>query len=311
MLFLQDAGPEMKKETGPLREGPAVKRASPRGPFFLCTAVRASMTVEAAFILPLFLFFMANILNIFEAIRLESSVCAALRECGTGMAEAAFFLREGAGAAGVNGGVLPEGIESGAAGAVLSQAYVGGYCRDFLGESGPQNHCLEGGTGAISFLRSSILSENDEIEIVADYYIRPLVPVMAPPPFSLSSRFACRAWTGFDPTDSDPAEQEEAQEMVYVTETGTVYHCSRDCTYLKPRIRTIDASLLGTVRARDGSKYYPCEECHPRRAGAVIITPDGNRYHSSAHCSGLKRTVREVPKKSVEGILPPCSKCGH
>ena len=69
----------------------------------------ASMTVEAAAVLPLFLFLMANLLYLTEMVRVQSAAEAALYETAAALAEYAFYLEpETAGAAGGSGPAGPE-----------------------------------------------------------------------------------------------------------------------------------------------------------------------------------------------------------
>ena len=326
---------------------------SGRPPASLC----GSMTVEAALVLPLFIFFMANILYIFDMIRLQSNLFAALQQTGTELTQYAYYYRYGAedakeafaarqadpeyenysgdsaAAAADASADRPDGADRisgdgsgyentndtgpslGALGTsfLLSQTYVRSRVEQYLGTEYLNHSCLEGGAGSISWLRSRILmDDSDIVELVADYRVKPFIPIMAPDGFSMQSRYVGHAWTGYARTgDAGETSEDTEEEMVYITATGTVYHRSRECTYLKPSIQTVSAGSVDSARSRDGSKYYACEACRPAKTGTLYITRDGNRYHSSPSCSSLKREVREVPLSSVENSMHACSKCGH
>ena len=293
------------------------------------TGLCGSMTVEAALVLPLFLFFFSNILFFFEMIRLQSNMLAALHETGTEISEYAYFYRYGLDdlkeVIGSNG--MIEGLESkvlessetplGSYGIslLMSETYVRSRVNSILGTGYLDSTCLEGGSGAISYLRSGILAGEDgrdTVKLVADYRVKPLIPVMAPSGFSLQSRYYGHAWVGYGLGAEDPASDGIPGEetIVFITPTGTVYHRARDCTYLKPSVRAVDASSLRGLRNDSGGKYYPCEACRPAAAGIVYICSDGNRYHGSSTCRSLKRTILEVPLSSVEDHMRACSKCG-
>lgn len=116
-----------------------------------------------------------------------------------------------------------------------------------------------------------------------------------------------RAWIGY--TGEDFYERDET--FVYITPSGSVYHRSPDCTYLRLSIRSIYGARLEGERNESGSRYAPCEICvkNGNPAGTVYVTDYGDRYHNSRSCSGLKRTVMMVPLREVKG-KGACSKCG-
>ncbi|SEA29409.1 hypothetical protein SAMN02745687_02420 [Lachnospiraceae bacterium NK3A20] len=296
--------------------------------------VSGSMTVEAALVLPLYIFFMCNILYLFSVMRFQNSMACALRETGSQMSEAAWFVRYGAsdlteifpgeeagagageadtggrdGIGGALAGATANAMAEATANAMLSETYIRSSCEEYLGRDYMNRCCLDGGAASVSYLRSNILSDDDTISLVADYPVRPFVPVLGPAVFTLENRYYAHAWVGYDVTHGEDAGDPE-ETMVYITPTGTVYHRTRSCTYLKPSVQTIPATALGRARNDAGAKYYPCECCHPSRSGMVIITSDGNRYHSSASCPGIKRTVIEVPLSEVKDRMRACSKCG-
>lgn len=302
-----------------LRAAGSDKRASH------CGLLKGSMTVEAAFVLPLFLFCISEILFVFQMIQLQSSMTAALQESGKQMTLAAYYYRYGLSdvldASSDSGSTGPGETAEGdgtayfteAAGSfLLSQTWLRSSVDGFLGEDYLNHTCLDGGAAGISYLQSRILIENDDVDLIADYRIRPFIRMFGLQDISVQSRYYCHAWVGYAPPgEAADTEADEKEEMVFMTETGTVYHRNRGCTYLQPSARTAAASSLRELRNRGGGRYYPCEICDPEPSGSVVITRDGNRYHRSMQCPGLKRNVREVPLSSVDGKVPACSKCGQ
>ena len=306
-----------------------LRARSPRRVSLPSSSLKASMTVEAAIVLPLFIFFMAEILYVFEMIRLQSGFLQALHETGTVMSEYAFYTEyalddvasviDSATGTDTVSSALEDllGEESGLLGygisLVLSETYVKSSVEDYLGETYLDNTCLDGGASSISYLQSQIMVEDDIIDLVADYRVKPFLSVFGLDSFSMQSRYYGHAWTGYSigsESSQTSEDEEEDGQIVYITPTGSVYHLSEDCTYLKPSTQTISASEVDSARSSDGSKYYPCEVCNPTKTGTVVITSDGNRYHSSASCSAIKRTVIEVQLSQVEDTMKCCSKCG-
>ncbi len=277
---------------------------------FPASYLAGSMTLEAALVLPFFLFFMMEILYLFDGIRLQSSMIAALHETGTQISEYAFYAKYG-----IEGKeFLPEkGMTGTLESLAVSETYVRKSVSDFLGDEYLKHSCLENGKGGISYLRSSILTEDGIVDITADYRIRPFLPLFGLKSLPVQSRYYGHAWTGYEigsGNDTCGQEGEEEEETVYVTSAGVVYHRNRNCTYLKPSIRKIDASLVDAARSRDGSRYYACESCKPEKTGTLIITTDGNRYHSSASCSAIRREIQEISESEAKKTRRPCSKCG-
>lgn len=287
---------------------------------------RGSMTVEAALALPLYIFFLCNVLFLMEAVRMESSLDAALHETGMQICEYAGLARETEQlvADGMGGRSNEETKEDPAeertadgllVSTVLAEGYTQSKVLQYLGGVEAVNRsCIAGGAAGLSFLRSSILNGDDYIDLWVDYQIRPFIPLLGPAVYSLQNRFYAHAFTGYDAAHGNEDENSLTEEMVYVTPNGRVYHRSRECTYLKPSIRAVQAKDLDSLRNSSGGRYHACEICHPAKGGIVLITDDGDRYHVNRRgqsiCSGIKRTVMEVPLSSVSDRLPGCSKCG-
>lgn len=125
---------------------------------------------------------------------------------------------------------------------------------------------------------------------------------------SLSVSMTYRRWNGYDLFEGNELKQQE--EYVYVTEYGYSYHTSRECKHLSISISAIGCDEIDEKRNTSGKRYYACEKCGGNGTGILFVTEQGDKYHSSANCSGLKRNVRTI-KKSEVGNRVPCSECGY
>lgn len=241
----------------------------------------ASLTVEAALVLPLFLFAALCIIYINRLLLYEEKIEQALVRTG----------RE-----------LSVEYAASRAEAVVSKAYMTGKMVQYAGECG----------GGISMLRSQFVSETDEIDLVADYSIQIPFPVISHKRFYFSHRYRTRAFTGVDTRMQ--ADAVDGDEIVYITKTGKVYHKSLECSYLRLSISQVKYGDLEHLRSEGGAKYYVCEGCCREASLSdtqdVFICNYGDRFHISRTCKKIKRSIQEITLSEAGGRLP-CSKCGR
>ena len=260
---------------------------------------KGSITLEAAFVLPFFLFAVINILFAVNIIGTQSRINAALHQTGNKMAFAG-YVRES-----TVGSVLPDSLT----GVAMTEVYARGQILEYVGRTYLDQSCVVGGAGGVSLAGSSVMEAGDIIDLKVTYKVKPFAGIMGFDGFGMTQRYYGRAWTGYDVTQfvSDVWQEDP---MVYITETGTVYHLDRNCTYLNPSVESVPAMLVEDRRNQSGGKYYPCEICGSAAGmGQVYITSQGSSYHSRINCSGLKRTIYTVPLSQVGG-RGRCSKCG-
>lgn len=110
----------------------------------------------------------------------------------------------------------------------------------------------------------------------------------------VAEKAVCRAWIGFTGLQTD-------ETYVYITPEGRVYHLYSDCTHLSLSIQSVSIGKALSSKNEYGESYRKCELCGDQAGGLVYITSEGNCYHFQRSCSGLKRTVRQVPLSTVEG----------
>ena len=239
----------------------------------------ASLTVEAALVLPILLFAILTIAYMGLLVKTEDEVRHAM--CRT-VTEAS---------AEVGAGLTSQ---------AKSMFYYRGKLMAYLGDT----------SLTTNLIGSSFLEENDEIELVVNY--------TASVPFALfdyisprfSERIRTRAFVGVDKRGEG---KEEGDVIVYITPTGRVYHRDKNCTYLKLKVSQVLYGDIARMRNSGGGKYKPCHRCAggytPGADTPVWITNYGDRYHTNRGCSEIKRTVMEVLLSEV-GNRAPCSKCG-
>ncbi|MCR5107141.1 MAG: hypothetical protein K6B28_03175 [Lachnospiraceae bacterium] len=245
---------------------------------------RGSLSLETALVLPLFMFGMLLLLSFLslmeEYMSLEQAIYTEAKLLGIKVCE--------------GGSVDDERI-----GREVSEI--------FLNESGNKNKGIIN-TDETDFSESKY--ENNEI-LTIDAGYRAKLPFDMEGIFDreLSNRIVIHAFTGYE-KGLDSMSDRLSDEYVYMTENGTVYHRNPDCTHIRLKIHGISSSELESARNNNGGRYKPCELCHAKKSDPYIyITPEGDRFHNSFECSGLKRTVRMVKLSDIPGV-PPCSRCG-
>lgn len=256
------------------------------------------MTLEATLVIPLFLFAVLNLYAAINYIGLHVRMTCAMEETGLQLAKEAYAYQKIAQG--------EEALTGEVADTILSVTYVKELTLSEAGRTFIDRVGIEGESSGVSFAQSDV-TNGMYIDLHAIYKTRALfVPGFSG--FQMANRAYLKAWTGYDiPENSEETSQDET--LVYITETGTVYHLTRECTYLKLSIRQIVETELVTRRNQSGEKYTACELCGGG-SGLIYVTEEGNRYHKDVTCSGLKRTVKAIPLSEV-GDRPPCSRCGH
>lgn len=258
-----------------------------------------SLTIEAALIIPIFLFAVMAIMSFGEILRIQMKLDSAMQQCAKELAVYGY-----AGDALLDGTI---GEASFPAETLFSESYVRNRIISQLGEDYLSASPMEG-TQSLHFLGSRIM-EDDRIELRCTYYVTPFFSLSPKAGFLTGTTAVARAFTGYD--NLAGAHSGEKEEYVYVTAEGTVYHRKRDCHYLDLSIEKVFANQISGMRNAEGSIYYPCSICGKANSGSVVwITDYGNRYHNDILCSGLRRTVEAIPI-SQAGTRGPCKKCGY
>lgn len=128
-------------------------------------------------------------------------------------------------------------------------------------------------------------------------------------PYIYEYRFYAHIWNGYNVLSN----ADQIEKTVFITETGKVYHCDENCSYIKPDIINVLYGEAQDLKNEGGTGYRLCEVCGIEinlEQTQVFITRGGYAIHSRLDCPTIKRTVRTVLLSEVNNYLP-CHRCSR
>ena len=240
-----------------------------------------SVTIEASFGIPLFLFAVLCLIWLIELQSIRFSIANAAQNAAKSAAEDT---------------------------AVISVLNVWKLKSDIValtGEERLDRSIIKGGKEGISCMGSYVSPQTGEMNIRVSYEIQLPIPVIGQPSAKLEQSFKISAWNGYMSGGSGS----DGADIVYVTDNADVYHEDYRCSHLHLSIRAVRYDEIQEIRNEGGGIYHACEKCgFGNPVGSVYITDTGDRYHNSLSCSGLKRTIHAVKRTEIIG-LGGCSRC--
>ena len=264
---------------------------------------RGSLTVEAAMVLPLFLFFMVILMVPMGVMKEGRRIQTALEAAGEEVSQYAYVLHQ-----------LKLGER-------LETSGLDGFTEEFLDGLTEEGILLyvrkrvEGRVGverlkSASFVRSSVLRDGETIDLVMDYRVKIPFSVFGLSSMPMTARSCRRAWIGREGGSGRRDGQED--ELVYIGKASTRYHRQRTCHYLYNDIKQISFKEVEDARNLSGGKYKPCSRCgkFAEENGSVFLMPSGEKYHSDRNCSSIMAYVEAVPLSQVRH-MGGCSYCSQ
>ena len=254
---------------------------------FLHTSIDGNLTLEAALILPLFLLAIVCIMYFLVIMHIQLNIQIKLEDIARNMGKTAYVTEDLS---------------------VFNYVYVKAKLADEKFQEYIDKSYIVDGVDGLSLWESSFFGSEGVIDLVVTYDM--IIPFLSENivTFPCAQRVRFHTWVGKDISKGGS----ENKETVYITETGTVYHTNRECTHIRLSIsQTIFSAVVG-LRNENGGRYQECSLCVDGPVGAydtVYITEDGDKWHSSLSCSGLKRDVIEIDISEV-GDRSLCSRCG-
>ena len=260
---------------------------------------QGSVTVETSLALFLFLMFFICIMYFYTILNMEIKIQSALEQ--TADTQAAYAA------------VREYHDEDGSFSYIqcgLNQVFAKANVIRLAGAQYLDSTWIDGGSSGLNFGRSEFLKDGSTLRLVVSYKVK--IPFFSMKALTIIQAAQRRVWFGDDTSEKNNQNkiQNNTKNMVFATPNGVAYHLYADCDYIDVKLQAVDISNISSIRNKDGSKYYPCESCHPSADGTMYITLYGNRYHSSANCKAIEKepeqiSIQEIGKKHL------CNKCAE
>ena len=252
--------------------------------------VRGGVTLEAALIIPIYIFTVSVIINILILLGVEMRVKeAAFESIRETSGRAYLYMSE-------DSGSLPAGG--------ITLFSIDKNIKQKLAQSGTLSKSIKGGVNGINITSSKILNNNSKIKLNIEYTLNTPFSFFEAANIKVSQNLETYAWLG-----EDYMEYREDTKYVYVAKHGTVYHLTPHCSYLHTNIYVSNTGDIMYKRNASGAKYYACKRCgNSGIVGTVFYTQYGNRYHSDRECTEIHHDYKKVPLSEVEGTMSQCSK---
>lgn len=264
----------------------------------------ASITVEAAVCLPLFVFFSLALLMPMEWLNRQRQIQTAMESLGESWSQYLYAWEERENQE--NGGNQEEQgyKEEQEYKALVSDMAVGLLLKEKLSRYAEN----------VSVKRAEVPDESGHIYIEAEF--REKIPLFATPGSGVSMKAAVkrRSWIGLNGKLKEKgtgAENEEHENIiVYVGASMGRYHWYRDCHYLSNQYEAVPSEQIINRRNCFGSKYTACARCAKSTdlTETVYVTEGGAHYHLDKSCTAMVSYVRSLPLDEVRH-LGACSYC--
>ncbi len=252
----------------------------------------ASLTLETAIVLPLFLCAILTILSIALVFLTEIKVQDALMQTAEELSWSVSVFTD-------DSAKQKDSLKKYASARML-------LC---LKDSVVSHPVISNGALGIDYSKSTYLEQKEEIHLVAEYDAVLPIALFGKRTYGIRQEAVTRAWVG----NRTNEEYSSDTQYVYITKYGTVYHLTKDCRYLTREIQSVRSTDLVSIRNAKGGIYKSCQQCAKdilvEKQIILYITLYGERYHTDKNCSTLKRYIQKIKKENV-GNKNCCSVCG-
>lgn len=256
-------------------------------------ALKASLTLEASIVLPIFVMAIMVLIFYLQAIQMQVQIQKALFNQTVKTAGYAYYLSQA--------DMQTEAEQ------FLETEYIKLNIIKELGDGFFSNGYIINGKNGL-LLNLSNIKDEGVVDVALQYRMQVPFDIFGVGKLNFVARARCRTWDGkySDITGSQG-------NLVYVTPYGEVYHRSRECTYITNSINSCYYAVINEKRNLSGGIYYPCKRCAEVNfiidTQPIFYTDYGARYHLTALCANLKNNVFAISEDVAKEKYRACSKC--
>lgn len=253
----------------------------------LSASESGAITLEASFMVPLFLFVMLMLTAAGEILMIHGQMAHGLKEAVKSAAVNEYRVQKG------------KKAEQMISEVSARASFLTAVNRKFLDRS-----ALAGGSKAAAAAIQMKKNSKEEYVGTVTYTTRKNMPFLYGISGTFRQNIRQKIMSGYVP---DGDEQKEGS--VYITPHESVYHKDLSCTHL-----ALDISVDRDIKKYQEGKtaYKECRKCARYEKGevsCVYVAKEGEAYHTDITCSGLKRTVKQTDLSTLKG-MKPCERCG-
>ena len=270
---------------------------------------RASITVEAALVMPLFILAVVSLMQIMIFINIQMKVQSALYHQSMKVAGYSFLVES-------IEECLPDElaaddyktavniVENG-----ITEVLVKYMVVEELGEEFFRTPWIDGGKSGIEVI-FSLNPADRNIDVALRYELKLMYNIFGINNIPVIARAVISRWSGVTRIEQSDEGVAEDTNCVYITKNGTVYHIYKDCTYLSIKLTRVKYGEIGGKRNSSGGKYYPCSVCCKNKTVMeyIYISKYGECYHSDNKCKKIYHNITEASPEEVKDRTL-CSKC--
>lgn len=258
------------------------------------SSAKASLTVEAALVLPFFVLTLLSLSYLINIMALYTTLQIQLEETARKISSSSYIYLD-----------LETSLPD--SNIISSEIIHSLFMSQDIKKSCRTSH-IEGGENGILFYHSKI-DKADTADIVITYYIS--IPFISKLNLHIPVAQRChfKLFTGnhntYDNTNND--------SIVYMTAHGTVYHTNKYCSYLIKYAKILDKNSLFEYEAISHQKFSLCSACEKnfsaQNTSVIYISKTGSVYHYSRNCYYLTSHIYECYFKDIEKHYPLCLRC--
>lgn len=248
-------------------------------------SAKGGLTIEAALTIPLFFLALLCMVYLLEMTSIQIRVRSGMHDTAKKLAQEVYTA------------------------AILSPGSAESSIVDAVGSQRLDQSIVIGGSSGIDCSGSYVSPGTKIIHLKVRYEVRIPIPKFGLPNITFVEQLMMKGWTGYEKGGMG----NNVNDTVYITDTASVYHKDYHCSHIDLSIQMVAGSSVGELRNAYQGRYHACSKCargNGNPKGAVYVAKEGDCYHTSLGCSGLKRKVYAVPLSQVVG-KGACSRCGQ